>query len=66
MEILTPILVLAIIALVCAVLLTLSAAFFGVEDNENIPKIENVCPARTAARADFPAVTATPRLLPRA
>lgn len=53
MEILTPILVLAIIALVCAVLLTLSAAFFGVEENENIPKIRECLPGANCGACGF-------------
>ena len=53
MEILTPILVLVVIALVCAVLLTVSAVFFGVEENENIPKIRECLPGANCGACGF-------------
>ena len=53
MEILTPILVLFIIALVCAVLLTLSSVLFAVKENENIPKIRECLPGANCGACGF-------------
>lgn len=53
MEILIPVLVLVIIALVCAVVLTLSSIFFGVKENENIAKVRDCLPGANCGACGY-------------
>lgn len=53
MEILTPILVLFIIALVCAVLLTISSTLFAVKENEAVAKIRDCLPGANCGACGF-------------
>lgn len=53
MEVLIPVLILAAIGLVCAVLLTLSAVFFGVKENEKVVAIRDVLPGANCGACGY-------------
>ena len=53
MEILTPIIVLALIALLCAVLLAVSSAFFGVKEDEKAAMIRECLPGANCGACGY-------------
>ncbi len=53
MEILLPVLVLAAIALVCALLLTLSSVFFGVKENPKIAEVRDCLPGANCGACGY-------------
>ena len=53
MEILIPVLVLFAIALVCALLLTVSSVLFGVEENEKVAQVRDCLPGANCGACGF-------------
>ena len=53
MEILVPVLVLLVIAVICAVLLTLSSVFFGVKENEKIAEVRDCLPGANCGACGY-------------
>lgn len=53
MEILTPIIILAIIALLCAVLLAVSSAFFGVKEDERVAAVRDCLPGANCGACGY-------------
>ncbi len=53
MEILIPVIVLLVIAVVCAVLLTLSSVFFGVKEDERVAAVRDCLPGANCGACGF-------------
>ena len=53
MEILIPVAVLAVIALICAVILTLSSVFFGVKENEKVAEVRDCLPGANCGACGY-------------